>query len=105
MKWKLASLTLLTAFTTQAHANECGSVTIADMNWNSASVIANIDRFILEHGYDCDAELIPGDTMPTATSMIEKGQPDIAPELWTNSVKDAIDKGVEEGRLAYAAKP
>ncbi|GAM70709.1 L-proline glycine betaine binding ABC transporter protein proX [Vibrio sp. JCM 19236] len=104
MKWKLASLTLLTAFTTQAHANECGSVTIADMNWNSASVIANIDRFILEHGYDCDAELIPGDTMPTATSMIEKGQPDIAPELWTNSVKDAIDKGVEEGRLAYAGK-
>ncbi|MFA0698711.1 glycine betaine ABC transporter substrate-binding protein, partial [Vibrio sp. 10N.222.49.C9] len=33
-----------------------------------------------------------------------KGQPDIAPELWTNSVKDAVEKGVEEGRLAYAGK-
>lgn len=104
MKWKLASLALITAFSTQAKADECGTVTIADMNWNSASVIANIDRFILEHGYGCNAELIPGDTMPTATSMIEKGQPDIAPELWTNSVKEAIDEGVKEGRLAYAGK-
>ncbi|WP_261817646.1 ABC transporter substrate-binding protein [Vibrio gallicus] len=104
MKWKFASLTLVTAFSAQVSANECGTVTIADMNWNSASVIANVDRFILEHGYGCDAELIPGDTMPTATSMIEKGQPDIAPELWTNSVKEAVDEGVKEGRLAYAGK-
>ncbi len=102
MKWKCAAFALLASASTQA--SECGTVTIADMNWNSASVIANIDRFILEHGFDCEAELIPGDTMPTATSMIEKGQPDIAPELWTNSVKEAIEKGVEEGRLAYAGE-
>ncbi|WP_117232604.1 ABC transporter substrate-binding protein [Vibrio maerlii] len=102
MKWKCAALALLAS--ASANADECGTVTIADMNWNSASVIANIDRFILEHGFNCDAELIPGDTMPTATSMIEKGQPDIAPELWTNSVKEAIEKGVEEGRLAYAGE-
>ncbi|OBT16799.1 ABC transporter substrate-binding protein [Vibrio sp. UCD-FRSSP16_10] len=102
MKWKLASLAVIASVSTHVHANECGTVTIADMNWNSASVIANIDQFVLKHGYGCDAQLTPGDTMPTATSMIEKGQPDIAPELWTNSVKDAIEKGVEEGRLAYA---
>jgi glycine betaine/proline transport system substrate-binding protein len=102
MQWKIASLAVIASLSTQVQADECGTVTIADMNWNSASVIANIDRFVLEHGYGCDAELIPGDTMPTATSMIEKGQPDIAPELWTNSVKEAIEVGVEEGRLAYA---
>jgi glycine betaine/proline transport system substrate-binding protein len=85
-----------------AHAGECGTVKIADMNWSSASLIANIDRFILEHGYGCDASLVPGDTMPTGTSMIEKGEPDIAPEMWSNSLKDALDKGVEEGRLRYA---
>ncbi|GLS92367.1 ABC transporter substrate-binding protein [Psychromonas marina] len=85
-----------------ANANECGKVTIADMNWNSATLIANIDRFILEHGFDCDAELVPGDTMPTGASMIEKGQPDIAPEFWSNSMKEALDKGVQEGRIRYA---
>ncbi len=96
-----ASLVLATASFTVS-AEECGKVTIADMNWNSATLIANVDRFILDHGYGCDAELVPGDTMPTGASMIEKGQPDIAPEFWSNSMKAALDKGVEEGRIRYA---
>ncbi len=102
MKFKMAALFVLTLGSTQAQAAECGKVTIAEMNWNSASLMANVDRFILEHGYGCDAELIPGDTMPTGTSMIEKGQPDVAPELWSNSMKEALDKGVAEKRLRYA---
>ncbi|MDB1125545.1 ABC transporter substrate-binding protein [Vibrio algarum] len=102
MKYKIAALALLAS--ANASASECGSVSIADMNWSSASLIANIDRFILEEGYGCDADLIPGDTMPTTTSMIEKGQPDIAPEIWTNAVKEAIETGVKEDRLAYAGK-
>ncbi|WP_426415165.1 ABC transporter substrate-binding protein [Aestuariirhabdus sp. LZHN29] len=87
-----------------ALAADCGKVTIADMNWSSATLIANVDRFILQHGYGCEAELVPGDTMPTGTSMIEKGEPDIAPELWSNSMKDAIDRGVAEKRLRVAGK-
>ncbi len=102
MKWKIAALSLLMGGSVQAA--ECGRVTIADMNWSSASFIANVDRFILDKGFGCDAELVPGDTMPTATSMVEKGQPDIAPELWTNAVKDVVDKAVKEGRLAYAGE-
>ena len=82
--------------------NSCGKVTIADMNWNSASLIAHIDRFVLQHGFDCKAELVPGDTMPTGTSMIEKGQPDIAPEFWSNSMKEALDKGIAEKQLRIA---
>ncbi|MCL1051746.1 ABC transporter substrate-binding protein [Shewanella abyssi] len=94
---------LLSSAAHQALAEEqCGKVTIADMNWSSASLIANVDRFILEHGYGCDAELIPGDTMPTSTSMIEKGEPDIAPEIWTNTVKELIEQAVTDKRLAIA---
>ncbi|MCP3664468.1 MAG: ABC transporter substrate-binding protein [Gammaproteobacteria bacterium] len=99
-----ASTLLLTTSVSVFAAEGCGKVTIADMNWNSASLIANVDRFILEHGYGCAAELVPGDTMPTGTSMIEKGEPDIAPELWSNSMKDALEKGVSEKRLRYAGK-
>lgn len=82
----------------------CGRVTIADMNWASATLLANVDAFILKHGYGCDAEIVPGDTMPTGTSMIEKGEPDVAPELWSNSFKEALDRGVKEGRLKVAGK-
>ena len=42
--------------------------------------------------------------MPTGTSMIEKGEPDIAPELWTNSFAVALKKGIEERRLRIAGK-
>ncbi|MCJ2377491.1 ABC transporter substrate-binding protein [Vibrio sp. ZSDZ34] len=98
----LYSSLLLSASVPIASASECGTVTIADMNWNSATVIANIDKFILEHGFDCDAELVPGDTMPTGASMMSKGQPDIAPEFWSNSMKDALDQGVKDGQIQYA---
>lgn len=102
MKKRLTtSCLLLSALPMTGVAAECGKVTIADMNWNSASLIANVDRIILSEGYGCDAELVPGDTMPTGTSMIEKGEPDIAPEFWSNSLKAALDRGVEEGRLRY----
>ncbi|WP_299809172.1 ABC transporter substrate-binding protein [uncultured Shewanella sp.] len=96
---------LLSSLTHQVFAEEqCGKVTIADMNWSSASLIANVDRFILEHGYGCEAELIPGDTMPTSTSMAEKGEPDIAPEIWSNSVKELIEQAVSDKRLIIAGK-
>ena len=66
--------------------SDCGKVTIAEMTWQSAAVLAHLDAKILSSGYGCDVELVPGDTMPTGTSMIEKGEPDIAPELWTNGL-------------------
>lgn len=97
----LATLALFASFlvTAPARAADCGRVTLADMNWSSATFIANVDRFILEHGYGCDAELVVGDTMPTGTSMIEKGEPDIASELWTHGFTEALERGVSEGRL------
>lgn len=103
---RLLSAALILAATagTASAADSCGKIQIADMNWSSATVIANVDKFILENGYGCDAELIPGDTMPTGTSMVEKGEPDIAPELWSNAMKEALDKGVAEKRLRYAGK-
>ena len=53
-------------------ANACGTITVAEMNWASAEMFAHVDKMILENGYGCDVELVPGDTMPTATSMMEK---------------------------------
>ncbi len=92
----------ITAISGAAHASNCGSVTIADMNWSSATLISHLDQFILEKGFGCETELVPGDTMPTGTSMIEKGEPDIAPELWSSSFPDAIKKGIAEKRLRVA---
>ena len=76
----------------------CGKVTISDMNWPSATLMANVDMLILNMGYGCEAELVPGDTMPTGTSMIEKGQPDVAPEFWSQQLQ------AKRWRRAFAKK-
>ena len=88
----------LLGFTTAASA-KCGDVTMAEMNWASAELMANIDKVILEKGYGCNVELVAGATMPSFTSMNEKGQPDVAAELWINAVRNPLNKAMAEGRL------
>lgn len=77
----------------------CDDVTIAAMNWQSAEVLASLDKFILEKGYGCTVSIISGDTVPTLTSMVERGQPDIAPEAWVDLVPEVVNRGLEEGKL------
>jgi len=73
-----------TSFSGVANA-KCGNISIANMNWASANFMAEVDKVILEEGYGCTVELVPGATMPTFTSMQEKGEPDVAPEFWANA--------------------
>jgi glycine betaine/proline transport system substrate-binding protein len=94
----------LIGLASNASAEDCGSVTVANMNWPSAEVLAHVDNIILSEGYGCDVELVPGDTMPTFTSMNEKSQPDVAPELWVNSLRIPLDEAVSEDRLIIAAE-
>jgi glycine betaine/proline transport system substrate-binding protein len=70
----------------------CGKLVIAEQNWASAELMANVDKIILEKGYGCEVELIPGATMPTFSSMDEKGEPDMNPEQWANAVYTPLKK-------------
>jgi glycine betaine/proline transport system substrate-binding protein len=83
----------------QASAADCGRLTMAEMNWASAELMANVDNIILEKGYGCDVELVPGATTTTFASMNEKGQPDVAGELWINAVRIPLTAAKKEGRL------
>ncbi len=83
-------------------ADECGKVSIADMNWASAEFAAYLDKIILEKGYGCEVSLIPSDTVPAIASMIEKNEPDIASELWTNAEREKIEAAIAEGKMVSA---
>lgn len=107
MKKVFASTGLLISLVTAAssgHAAECGRLTIASMNWQSAEVLSNIDKLILNSGYGCDAEITIGDTVPTITSMAEKGAPDVAPEAWVDLLPDVVTKGLAAGKLIATPK-
>jgi glycine betaine/proline transport system substrate-binding protein len=84
---------------TGAAAQDCGEITMAEMNWASAELMANVDKIILEEGYGFTVDLIPGATETTFASMNEKGDPDVAPELWANAVRVQLDAAVGEGRM------
>jgi len=93
----IAALTLGGA--TSALAADCGKITMAEMNWASAELMANVDKIIMETGLGCTVELVPGATTTTFASMNEKGQPDVAGELWTNAVAVPLAAAEAEGRL------
>lgn len=88
-----------------AQATECGTsdkITIAEMTWLSASSLAFITQKVLANGYGCNVEIVPGDTVPTATSMLTKGKPHIAPELWVSTAKSIWDKMMDKGNVYKA---
>ena len=93
---------LLPALAASGATQACGRLTLANMNWQSAELLAQVDRLILQAGYGCQVDLVPGDTVPTLTSMVAKGQPDVAPEAWINGVREPIQKAVTAGRLHLA---
>ncbi|ADV09255.1 ABC transporter substrate-binding protein [Mesorhizobium ciceri] len=95
-----ACLTILVLESLPANAaSNCGELTISSMNWQSAEVLASLDKFILKAGFGCDAEILEGDTVPTVTSMIEKGKPDVAPEIWVDLLPDVVATGIKLGKL------
>src|SRR5688572_17561013 len=91
--WAIVICWVMCFSASAALAADCGKVTIGEMNWGSAQVIANVEKFVLEAGYGCQVELIQTSTVPAMTSMVEKGEPDIATEIWINSVKEMFNKG------------
>ena len=94
----LAVAGTMLAASTAAYA-ECGDIQVAEFNWASGELMANVDKFILEAGYGCNVELVIGGTSAIFASMNEKGQPDIAGEQWVNALRETLDPALEEGRL------
>lgn len=92
------------AIATPAAAQDttCGTdrtIDIASMTWASAAALAEIHAYILENGYGCDTEIVTGDTVPTSASMIARGEPAIAPELWMSAIQDAWDEATDDGQV------
>ena len=79
--------------------SDCGPVTVAEMTWPTAAFAANVEHIVLQHGYGCLSEIVPGNTVPTLTAMVERGEPDVAPEVWLNSIRLVVERGLAEGRL------
>ncbi|WP_224703056.1 glycine betaine ABC transporter substrate-binding protein [Devosia aquimaris] len=85
-----------------ADAASCGTdrtIEIAEMTWPSAAALAQIHAKILDAGFGCSVALVTGDTVPTTSSMVTRGSPAVAPELWTSTVQEQWDDAAAEGTV------
>lgn len=90
----------------QAQESACGTdrtIDIAEMTWPSAAALAHIHAIVLEQGFGCNVEIVTGDTVPTSSSMLTRGTPAVAPELWTSTIEEPWAEGVAEGRVVKLA--
>lgn len=81
---------------------DCGKVSLAEMNWASASIITKLTEFLMKEGYGCDVTLVPSATTTAITSLAENNEPDVVPELWINSAP-LYAKLEAEGKVKKAA--
>jgi glycine betaine/proline transport system substrate-binding protein len=103
MKLRLTTAAIAAAVAVPgAAAAECGEVSVAKMNWASASIITNVTEFLMEQGYGCDVTVVPSATTTAITSLAENGEPDVVPELWVNSAP-AYFKLRDQGKVIKAA--
>ncbi|MBN2905970.1 MAG: ABC transporter substrate-binding protein [Rhodobacteraceae bacterium] len=82
----------------------CDEVSIAEMNWASASVVTAVEKFLLEQGYGCTVKTVPSDTVPAVTSIAENNEPDTVSEMWVNSTGEVYAKLKEQGKIAELGK-
>jgi glycine betaine/proline transport system substrate-binding protein len=95
----LTAIAALTAPTAAFAQDQCGEVTITQMNWDSAAIVTSVSKFLMEQGYGCDVTVVPSDTTPAMASLAENNEPNIVTELWVNSAGDAYKKLIDAGKI------
>ena len=79
-------------------AQECGEVSITEMDWGSAIIVTQVAKFLLEQGYGCSITVVPSASTPALASVSETGEPDIITEIWTNGAPAYIPL-LEAGKI------
>lgn len=71
-------------------------IIFGDLGYDSAQFHNGVARYILEHGYGCETDAIPGETIPLNNG-IARGDIDVIMEVWmgnpTQAWVDAVDSG------------
>lgn len=90
----------LAASAAQAAPKWCAGdkpVKFAGITWESAQFFTEVARFIVENGYECKTEVVPGSTAVTETALVSNDL-QVWVEQWGGRT-DIIKKGREAGKI------
>lgn len=96
----LASLAFV-SLQAPAQAQSCEidrPVVFAGLDWDSNAFHSALAQYIIEHGYGCKTDLIPGSTIPLLNGMA-RGDIDVTMEIWKDNVTEAWNKAVDAGQV------
>ncbi|QPT39032.1 Glycine betaine-binding periplasmic protein precursor [Oligella ureolytica] len=91
-----ASINIATAAEPQCDVDR--TINFGGMSWESNLVLTDVQRFILEHGYGCQTDVLPTETIP-ALAALERGDLDVNTEIWLNSMGSIWDDAEKRGRV------
>lgn len=92
---------LIAAASAAAAAPQCEvdrPVRIAGLDWDSNRFHAAVAAFVLEHGFGCKTETLPGTTIPLLTGL-GRGDLDIMLEVWKDQLTEAWVKAKKAGKV------
>jgi glycine betaine/proline transport system substrate-binding protein len=85
-----------------AQEADCGGynrpIIFAGLDWDSVQVHNAIARHVLEEGYGCKTEYIPGSTVPMQQGVV-RGDIDVAMEVWTDNLPEFMPAALESGQV------
>ncbi|HCX13867.1 MAG TPA: ABC transporter substrate-binding protein [Rhodospirillaceae bacterium] len=73
-------------------------IVFAGLDWESAAFHNAVARFILENGYECKTDAIPGSTIPMMQG-VAQGDIDVAMEVWKDNVTNVWQRALEHGKV------
>ncbi len=73
-------------------------IVFGDLDWSSAQFHNRVAQFILEEGYGCSTDVIPGSTLPIYNGMA-RGDVDITMEIWVPNVQEWWDENTGNGSV------
>ncbi|MBF6593231.1 MAG: ABC transporter substrate-binding protein [Thermaceae bacterium] len=88
---------LAQAQTTSAYCASGKPIRLAGITWESGQFTTEVVRYILEKGYGCKTEVVPGSTNATEAGLIS-GDLQIWGEQW-EGVSNAINAGIKDGKV------
>lgn len=91
-----------TASAQEAPAADCGGldrpVVFGELDWESAQVATWMARIVLETGFGCATNFIPGTVVPIYQGAV-RGDVDAIMEVWTDNVPDLWSEAVAAGTV------
>ena len=87
------------ASTLSAHACEVDRpIIFGGLDWDSNAFHTEVARVILEEGYGCETDVIPGSTLPLLTGLV-RGDVDVLMEVWRDTVADVWTDALGKGQV------